>query len=330
MKKHILVLLIAAMLLTGCQKAEPEGTGTLPAAVETTLPTAATLPTPEETTSFSFGDLKEWEFLFASGAGSWGTWVYIGEDGSFSGEYCDHDNITGEGYPNGTMSWCNFSGSFTQPVQLDPYVYSFSVGELHYEAEVGTEEIRDGMLYAASDSYGLALGEEFLLYLPGIPLEELPEEYLYWSHVSNDPPADGKLPFYGLYSPVNQTGFSSSKQSACAGELKALEDQASALEEKLLTDGTLSQGDMNSLAAEIYRLWDDELNRLWGLLKEVLDKDTMAELTREQLQWIQDKEAAVAAAGAEAEGGSLQPLLEADKAAELTRERVYYLAQFLS
>lgn len=61
--------------------------------------------------------------------------------------------------------------------------------------------------------------------------------------------------------------------------------------------------------------------------EKTLDKDTMSALTNEQLQWISDKEAAVAAAGAEAEGGSLQPLLEADCAARLTKERVYYLVE---
>lgn len=65
------------------------------------------------------------------------------------------------------------------------------------------------------------------------------------------------------------------------------------------------------------------------LNREILPEDEMAQLTAEELDWIADKEAAVAEAGAEMEGGSMQPLLENTKAAEITRTRVYELAQYL-
>ena len=77
------------------------------------------------------------------------------------------------------------------------------------------------------------------------------------------------------------------------------------------------------------RLWDDELNSIWGRLKDKLDDDTMSKLTEDERNWIADKEAKVKAAGADPEGGSLQPLLENSEAAELTQARVYYLAQYL-
>lgn len=330
MKKHILLLLTAALLLTGCQKAEPKATETLPPAAETTASTAAILPVPEETKTeapdFSFGDLKEWEFLFSSGAGSWGTQVRIGEDGSFSGEFYDNDNETGEGY-YGVHYWCNFTGTFTQPQWISPYACSLTVETLEFEAEPGTEELQDGQKYVADEPRGLGLGEEFLLYLPGAPTEAMPEDILDWIHTWN-PPVDGVLTAYALGNTSQEIGFAG--YNFYEEERKALEDvenKASAMEEKLMTDGTLSQGDMNCLAGEVYQLWDGELNRLWRVLKETLDESTMTALTKEQLQWIHDKEAAVAAAGAEAEGGSLQPLLEATCAARLTKERVYYLME---
>lgn len=55
------------------------------------------------------------------------------------------------------------------------------------------------------------------------------------------------------------------------------------------------------------------------------DAETMRALTDEQLAWIAEKEAAVEAAGAGYEGGSLYPLVTNTKAAELTKARVYEL-----
>lgn len=57
--------------------------------------------------------------------------------------------------------------------------------------------------------------------------------------------------------------------------------------------------------------------------------EEMAVLTEEELRWIADKEAAVQEAGAEFEGGSMQPLIINQKAAALTSDRVYELADKL-
>lgn len=57
--------------------------------------------------------------------------------------------------------------------------------------------------------------------------------------------------------------------------------------------------------------------------------EEMAVLTEEELRWIADKEAAVQEAGAEFEGGSMQPLIMNQKAAALTSDRVYELADKL-
>ena len=52
-------------------------------------------------------------FLFCSGAGGWSTGLKLNADGTFSGEYHDSNmGETGDGYPNGTMYECTFSGKF--------------------------------------------------------------------------------------------------------------------------------------------------------------------------------------------------------------------------
>lgn len=325
--KRLIALLLTGLLLCGCQKVAPAATE--PEMVPTVVETTGPEETKTEAPDFSFGDLKEWEFLFSSGAGSWGTQLRIGEDGSFSGEFYDHDNETGEGYPNGIQYWCRFTGTFTQPQWCDSHTCVLTVETLEFEAEPGETEFREQMKYVADEPRGLALGEKFLLYLPDAPIEDLPEEFLLWAKMTTfNLPEAGALGVYGLYHGEQEIGFAG--YNIYREEHTALEEvevKSSALEEQLQNDGSLSQGDMNVLAGELYRLWDDELNRVWRFLKKTLDKDTMAALTKEQLQWIRDKEEAVAAAGAEAEGGSLQPLLENDTAATLTRERVYYLVE---
>lgn len=322
--KRLIALLLTGLLLCGCQKVDSAPTETVPTTAETTVPEE----TETEVAYVSLEDLKEWEFLFSSGVGSWGTWVYLGEDGSFSGRFEDHDNETGEGYPNGITYWCNFTGTFTQPEWLSPWACALTVETLEFEAEPGTEELRDQQKYVADEPRGLGLGEQFLLWLPGAPTEGMSEEFLYWINMSGNPPVDGVLTAYALDNTAQDIGFPGTNiYEEERQALEEVEDRVSTLEEQLQTDGTLTQTDMNLLSAEIYEIWDKELNRLWRFLKKTLDKETMAVLTDEELQWIRDKEAAVAAAGEETEGGSLQPLLEGKSAAELTRERVYYLAE---
>lgn len=113
------------------------------------------------------------------------------------------------------------------------------------------------------------------------------------------------------------------------GMLEAAEQEAAVLEKKLSEDASLKQSDMNILSSEIYVIWDDLLNELWGILKENLDQETMDKLLQEQRAWIVDKEAAVKEAGAQFAGGSMAPLAANQKAAELTKARVQVLAEYL-
>lgn len=113
------------------------------------------------------------------------------------------------------------------------------------------------------------------------------------------------------------------------GMLEAAEQEVAVLEKKLSEDASLKQSDMNILSSEIYVIWDDLLNELWGILKENLDQETMDKLLQEQRAWIVDKEAAVKEAGAQFAGGSMAPLAANQKAAELTKARVQVLAEYL-
>lgn len=279
---------------------------------------------------FSFADLANLKFYFSSGAGGWATSLRIHADGSFSGEYFDGElGAIGEGYPNGMMYRCDFSGQFTQPVQVNDYTYSMQIREISYEKEVGTEEIKDGILYHYVEVYGLDNAEDILIYLPGAPLAELPEEFRGWIGYYNlSYVTETELPFYALNNEVNQYGFSSFNLANNMKEVVTVtEEMAAELENSIYHDSSLTQTEYNEKAQELYNLWDSTLNTIWDGLKQTQDAEKMRSLTAEQLEWIALKEESIIKEGAEYEGGSIQPMIVNLKAAEMTKDRVYKLME---
>lgn len=280
----------------------------------------------------SFIDFKNLTFWFASGAGGWATQLSIHSDGTFAGEYHDSDmGSYDESHPNGTVYQCIFDGQFSQPIKVNDYTYSMQILSISYTKEPDTSEIKDGTLYHYTTPYGLDKTETLLIYLPGAPLAELPEGYRSWvGYYYLENTTDTELPFYGLYNEAEAEGFSSySEWESLKYNVEYIEEQAAIIEDALVNDTTLSQGDLNVKSRELYELWDSMLNIIWRALKRVNDADTMRALTDEQLKWIAEKEQAVEEAGAEVEGGSLYPLITNSKAAELTKARVYELLALL-
>ncbi|MDE5893001.1 MAG: M56 family metallopeptidase, partial [Acetatifactor sp.] len=141
-------------------------------------------PESEEPLSFigedALEDFLPLKFLFASGASSWGTSLTLYPDGHFEGLYEDGENIAAPEYPRGTSYYCKFSGRFSDITKVSEYAYTMRLEELTYETEVDKEWIEDQHRYIGSDALGIADGEEFMLYLPGTPLEELDEDFIYW------------------------------------------------------------------------------------------------------------------------------------------------------
>lgn len=117
-------------------------------------------------------------------------------------------------------------------------------------------------------------------------------------------------------------------QDGISEELTQIEETAQELQNKLQND-SLSNSEMLQVSAELYELWDDELNMLWARLKNTLDSDSMDRLTKEERAWIKEKEQKIKEAGSELESASEQSLVENTEGADLTRERVYELAEYL-
>ena len=341
------VLLTLVLFCTACgakqEPAKPESPETPPTveqpSAETPKPTEDPAvpeqkeePVPEAP-AFDFAQVANLEFTFSSGAGGWRTVLYINADGSFHGLYTDSEmgDLDETAYPNGTMYMCSFSGTFTEPEQVNGYTWQTQVEELTYADPLG-EKLEGGFRYVYTEAYGIHSAENVYLYLPGAPLAELPEEYRNWvGYHDLTQTEETELPFYGLYNEAEQNGFSSyaqpSAEELVRQELEWAETTAVELEVEL--QNATTQLDMNFISSDLYQIWDIALNTIWQQLQRALDEETMAQLTAEQLDWISAKEEAVAAAGGEYEGGSMYALVVNSTAADWTAQRTRELANLL-
>ncbi len=148
------------------------------------------------------------EFVFTSGAGGWETVITINSDGTFTGEYKDSEmGDTGENYPNGTMSICNFKGKFTSPKQVDEYIYSMKLEYLEQEKNPGDEYYEEGTRYLVSEPYGFDHADEFLIYFPGIAIANLPDGFTNWLNAFLNVQTTEIFPHYGIYNVGGEEGF---------------------------------------------------------------------------------------------------------------------------
>jgi len=154
---------------------------------------------------FVYSDLADIYFWFGSGAGAWCTVVNIHSDGTFDGYYHDSNSgDVGDSYPGGTRYECFFSGKFSALNRIGDYEYSMVLEFMKTEGTFGEEIIKDGVKITTSTPYGFDNAFDFSLYLPGISISELSEEFLSWSQGFGE---DGVLTCYGLYNVGGQQGY---------------------------------------------------------------------------------------------------------------------------
>lgn len=148
------------------------------------------------------------KFTFSSGAGGWATVITLNDDGSFKGQYHDSDmGDSGTGYSKGTEYISNFSGKFTMPKKINEYIYSMNLESLDVEGTSGTVYYENDIKYIVSDPYGFDNADEFLIYLPGCPLEETSEEFLSWSFINTQIRNTIPTGVYGIYNVGGMKGF---------------------------------------------------------------------------------------------------------------------------
>ena len=157
-----------------------------------------------------FEQLNGQMFEFSSGVGAWSTELIMDENGTFEGYFHDGEmGETGEGYPDGTVYGCSFHGCFSDPKSIDEYTWTVNIVLEQDEGQV-PEAIEDGVRYVTAAPYGLEKAETVTVFLPGTPVEKLPEGFMLWSHLTEIDPDAETIPYYAIWNEADESGFVSS------------------------------------------------------------------------------------------------------------------------
>jgi hypothetical protein len=171
-----------------------------------------------------FAELPE-SFIFSSGVGAWWTGIDLAEDGTFSGQFMDSDmGDRGDGYPNGTVYICSFSGRFSQAEQVDDKTWSMKLESLEQEEASDIVTYEDGVRYITADPYGFDNADQFYIYLPGSALADLPEGFVNWTYAhfyNQEVLPEG---YYGIYNEGGEEGFVGVKEETQSALMSEEED----------------------------------------------------------------------------------------------------------
>lgn len=107
--------------------------------------------------------------------------------------------------------------------------------------------------------------------------------------------------------------------------MKNVDNQSKKLDKEYESDKGSTQLGMNIISGEQAKLYDGELNQIYGYLKENLDKEKFKELEKNEMAWIKKKEGKIAEIRKQYEGGSITPLMVNSEVAKESKERCYYL-----
>ncbi len=99
------------------------------------------------------------------------------------------------------------------------------------------------------------------------------------------------------------------------------------IDSKLNSDSLMDQMTLNKTSYEEFEMWDTLLNQVWQYIGVTLEEKELSALKDEQQKWIKEKESAMKAAGADFEGGSMQPMVEYGAGSAATRKRVEMLIE---
>lgn len=148
------------------------------------------------------------DLVYLLGIGAWATNLTIAQDGSFHGQYHDADmGDIGNGYPNGTMYICNFTGNFRIVRQINDYSFVVALDALVFD-KPDRMWIEEGIRYITSEPSGLVCGEEFLFFTPDAPLDQMSDDFLFWwSLRCLDDANSNRLGVYALYNPDQGSCF---------------------------------------------------------------------------------------------------------------------------
>lgn len=208
MKKNVCILMLLCItLLSACGIGGGENPGNTPEPTETAPLTATAEPVQTPSSVLPISETISLSFL--SGVGAWYTDMELEGDGSFTGSFSDTNaGEAGQGYV-ATIYRCEFSGKMTDIKKIGDYAYSMTLSGYETTVKPDTEEIIDEVRYVYTTPYGIEGGKEFILYLPGMPVGDLPEEFVQWypGDKANIATPEGTLNSFGLYNVEQEEGF---------------------------------------------------------------------------------------------------------------------------
>lgn len=294
-----------------------------------------------ESAGEGYEEFSDIEFWFSSGAGGWGASLYVNADGSFSGSYSDSDMGTiGEGYQYGTVYQCDYVGQFDKLTKVDDYRYKTTIKEMNYTTKTGTEEIIDEVRYVYTGPYGLEEAKDIYFCLPGMPEEMITEDARFWFmyaiedgftkcySVINDNQDEAFIGYKNNNETVEDYSLPADTESGLSDieiELSALTDQSDQMVFEFM-NSNLSQSELNTKSGELYKLWDDELNKFYNMLK---GRDDFELIQKEQRIWVEYKEKRMDNAGKPWEDGTMHAYIVNMEAYKLTKQRVFELAEYV-
>ena len=215
MKKILAILAAAVMLAAAPAFAETEG-------------------------SALFDQMEGLTFEFSSGAGAWSTELNMSAGGLFTGNYHDSEmGETGKDYPDGTVYGCVFHGQLTNPVMEDEYTWKAGISVETDEGQV-PEKTEDGIRFVTAPPYGVEKAQSVTVFLPGMPVERLPEGFAPWSHLQETDPDAEVLPYYAIWSEADEAGFISISGAVTGEDAGAAEEEKA--DDSLEVSGEITDG----------------------------------------------------------------------------------------
>lgn len=94
-----------------------------------------------------------------------------------------------------------------------------------------------------------------------------------------------------------------------------------------LRNQAVSTYDMKTTLENEWKLWDSELNNIYGIIKGNLPEDQVEALVKDERAWIASRDAKAAESAGKYEGGTMESVEYLASMANSTRERVYYLVE---
>ena len=138
-------------------------------------------------------------YWFYGGAGAWMSQIILTDDGRFWGYFHDSDmGDTAPAYPLGTEYESAFTGIFSNIQQIGSHHLQAEVTALQSFGVKG-ESIHDKIRTVTTNPYGLVNNSKVQIFLPGTPIDQLPE--MYRSHFEYD---GQKIRTAGLYCPEHE------------------------------------------------------------------------------------------------------------------------------